>query len=114
MNPKITFSDKLYNRKVRKPDRIKGYCHYCGNPIFDLEWATSVDKHGECCYCRSAELRGAEKARQIIRRGYNDSLGERGLRRAMQKDRARMRFFALYYNTTISGAIYKTNRLGDE
>ena len=114
MNTKITFLDRRYNLTARKPDRVKGYCYYCGNPLFDLEFATSVDEHGECGYCRAAELRGAEKARQIIMRGYNESLGERGLRRAMQKDRVRMRFFALYYNKTINGAVYQANRLEDE
>jgi len=110
MNTKITFLDKLYNLTGRKGERVKGYCYYCGRAIFNWDFATSIDEHGECVYCRDGELRGAEKARQIIMRGYNESLGERGLRRTMQKDRGQMRFFALYYNKTISGAVHQANK----
>lgn len=98
------------------PEKAKGHCYNCGRPFFDLKYATEVDKRGECVFCRDSELRGAEKARQIIGRSYKNILSERALRRRMRRDiKVDIGLIhILFGNLTFSGAIYKANRLGDE
>ena len=113
MRTKITLSDKMYNRAVRQKEKVTGYCYNCGRPFFDLEYATEVDKRGECVFCRSSELKGAEKARQIIGRTYKNILSERTLRKRMQgKIKVDIGLIhILFGNLTISGAVYRANRM---
>ena len=114
MNTKITLSDKTCNFLTRGA-RVKGYCFNCGRPFFDVPYATGIDKRGECVYCRESELRGAEKARQILGRTYKNILSERELKRRMRgniKEDIRL-IHILFGNMTFSGAICKANRLVD-
>jgi hypothetical protein len=100
------------------PERVQvqGHCYNCGRPFFDLEYATEVDKRGECVFCRTSELKGAEKARKIIGRTYKNILSERALRKLMRggiKEDIGL-IHILFGNLTISGAICRANRLGDK
>ena len=111
MKRKIKPLDKIDNLFARQQEKVNGYCYNCGRPFYDLKYSTEVDKRGECVFCRDSELRGAEKARQIIGRTYKNILSERELRRRMRGDiKVDERLIhILFGNLTLSGAIYKAN-----
>lgn len=73
MNTEIKLLDRIYNLCVRKANRVKGYCYYCGNPLFDLKKATRYDENGMCIFCREAELRGERRVKSNQKNSQGDS-----------------------------------------